>query len=77
MSYQRDDYSSESTRAGTSNGIVSYLNKGPQWTKQQRASDYETYAGKKVAFDATSNRFNYNQVFGQGLKFDVPGPGQY
>lgn len=36
------------------------------------------YAGKRVGFDATSPRFNYNQVFyGQSLKFEVPGPGQY
>lgn len=43
-----------------------------------RATDYEAFSGKKLGFDATSNRFNYNQIFpGQGLKFDVPGPGQY
>jgi hypothetical protein len=54
--------SNNSTRVGTS-GVVSYLNKGPQWTKQTRANDYEAYAGKKVGFDATSPRFNYNQVF--------------
>jgi len=28
-----------------------------------RASDYETVAGKRLGFDATSPRFNYNQVF--------------
>jgi len=43
-----------------------------------RATDYESFAGKKVGFDATSPRFHYNQVFyGQSLKFEVPGPGQY
>lgn len=69
--------SNGSTRVGTS-GVVSYLHKGPQWTKQTRANDYEAYAGKKVGFDATSPRFNFNQVFyGQSLKFEVPGPGQY
>jgi len=34
--------------------------------------------GKKMAFDATSPRFHYNQVFyGQSYKFEVPGPGSY
>lgn len=49
------------------------------WTvKQTRASDFEQAAGKKVGFDATSPRFNFNQIFhGQSLKFEVPGPGQY
>jgi len=43
-----------------------------------RASDYETVAGKRLGFDATSPRFNYNQVFyGQSLKLEVPGPGLY
>jgi hypothetical protein len=57
---------------------VSYLNKGPDWTKKTRANDYEAFAGKRVGFDATSPRFNYNQAFyGQSLKFEVPGPGQY
>ena len=43
-----------------------------------RASDYEAFAGKKVGFDATSRRFHYKEVFyGQSLKYDVPGPGQY
>ena len=43
-----------------------------------RASDYESIAGKRVGFDATSPRFNYNQVFyGQSLKLEVPGPGLY
>lgn len=71
--------SNDSTRAGTAiEGIVSYLNKGPQWTKQMRATDYEAFSGKKVGFDVTSPRFNSNQVFyGQSLKLDVPGPGKY
>ena len=43
-----------------------------------RASDYEQIAGKRVGFDQTSPRFNYNQVFyGQSLKLEVPGPGLY
>lgn len=43
-----------------------------------RATDYEMFAGKRVGFDATSPRFTYNNVFyGQSLKFEVPGPGQY
>lgn len=47
-------------------------------TKQTRATDFEQAAGKKVGFDATSPRFNFNQIFfGQSLKFEVPGPGQY
>ena len=49
-----------------------------QWTGKARAGDYEVFSGKHIAFDQTSPRFNYNQVFyGQSLKFDVPGPGQY
>jgi hypothetical protein len=49
-----------------------------QWTSKGRAGDYEAFSGKHIAFDQTSPRFNYNQVFyGQSLKFDVPGPGQY
>lgn len=49
-----------------------------EWTRQERANDYETYTGKFIGFDQTSPRFNFNQVFfGQSLKFDVPGPGQY
>lgn len=67
-----------STRIGTqgSAGVVSYLHKGPNWTRQMRATDYEAFAGKRVGFDATSPRFTYNNVFyGQSLKFEVPGPG--
>ena len=49
-----------------------------QWTAKGRAGDYEAFSGKNIGFDQTSPRFNYNQVFyGQSLKFDVPGPGQY
>lgn len=49
-----------------------------EWTMKGRAIDYEMFSGKNIAFDQTSPRFNYNQVFyGQSLKFDVPGPGQY
>ncbi len=73
--------SGDSTRAGTATaaeGIVSYLNRGPNWTKQMRATDYEAFSGKKVGFDVTSPRFNPNQAFyGQSLKLDVPGPGKY
>jgi hypothetical protein len=52
--------SNQSTRLGTSGGVISYLNKGPDWTKKTRANDYEAFAGKRVGFDATSPRFNYN-----------------
>merc|ERR1712046_245080 len=32
----------------------------------------------KVGFDGTSPRFHFNQAhYGQSLKFDIPGPGQY
>jgi hypothetical protein len=49
-----------------------------EWTAKARAFDYEAFSGKNIGFDQTSPRFNYNQVFyGQSLKFDVPGPGQY
>ena len=49
-----------------------------EWTRKERAMDYEMFSGKNIGFDHTSPRFNYNQVFyGQSLKFDVPGPGQY
>lgn len=49
-----------------------------EWTSKGRAMDYEMFSGKNIGFDQTSPRFNYNQVFyGQSLKFDVPGPGQY
>ena len=69
----------DTTRVGTAvEGIVSYLNKGPQWTRQMRANDYEAFSGKKVGFDGTSPRFNSNQIFyGHNLKLEVPGPGKY
>ncbi len=51
--------SNDTTRAGTAaEGVVSYLTKGPMWTKQMRATDYEAFAGKKIAFDVASPRFN-------------------
>ena len=59
MSIGRDNFSGASTRTG-SGGVVSYMNKGPQWTRQMRATDYEAFSGKKLGFDATANRFNYN-----------------
>ena len=35
-------------------------------------------SGKRVGFEATSPRFNINNVFfGTSLKIDQPGPGQY
>jgi hypothetical protein len=69
--------SNDSTRVGTS-AVVSYLNKGPNWTKKMRATDYEAFSGKRVGFDVTSPRFNTNQIFyGQSLKLEVPGPGKY
>ena len=49
-----------------------------EWVKQTRASDFEQQVGKKVGFDSTSPRFHFNQAhYGQSLKFDIPGPGQY
>lgn len=71
--------SGDSTRVGTAaENVVSYLNKGPDWTRQMRATDYEAFSGKRVGFDGTSPRFNSNNVFyGQSLKLDVPGPGMY
>ncbi len=70
---------SDSTRVGTAaENMISYLHKGPNWTKQMRATDYEAFSGKKVGFDGTSPRFNSNQIFyGQSLKLEVPGPGKY
>ena len=66
----------QSTRAGTRGGSSQPF--AYRWTKQMRATDYELFAGKRVGFDATSPRFNCNQIFcGQSLKFEVPGPGQY
>ena len=58
---------------------VSCINEPDVWRElRTRASDYEAVAGKRVGFDATSPRFNYNQVFyGQSLKLEVPGPGLY
>lgn len=48
------------------------------WRHQTRASDFEKAIGKKVGFDGTSPRFNFNEAHhGQSLKFDIPGPGQY
>ena len=69
----------DTTRIGTAaENLVTCLNKGPQWTKKMRATDYEAFSGKKVGFDGTSPRFNSNQIFyGQSLKLEVPGPGKY
>jgi hypothetical protein len=51
----------DTTRLGTAaENLVTCLNKGPQWTKQMRATDYEAFSGKKVGFDGTSPRFNSN-----------------
>lgn len=76
---QSNMISNESTRVGTAaEGLVTCINKAPQWTKQMRANDYETFSGKRVAFDVTSPRFNSNQIFyGQSLKLEIPGPGKY
>lgn len=55
-----------------------YKDNRTEWGVKGRAFDYEVFSGKNIGFDQTSPRFNYNQVFyGQSLKFDVPGPGQY
>jgi len=57
---------------------VQYDLKDMNWNKTGRKGDFEMYSGKNIGFDQTSPRFNFNQVFyGQSLKFDVPGPGQY
>lgn len=71
--------SGESTRVGTAaENQITYLNQGPNWTKQMRATDYETFSGKRVGFDGTSPRFNSNNAFyGTSLKLEVPGPGKY
>ena len=46
--------------------------------KKNRASDYEFFTGNSIAFDNTSPRFKFDQVFyGEPLKFDIPGPGYY
>lgn len=34
-----------------------------EWTQKIRANDYEAFSGKHIAFDQTSPRFNFNQVF--------------
>ena len=57
---------------------ITCLESKPKEVRQTRNKDFEIMCGKKVAFDATSPRFHFNQVFaGQSLKFEVPGPGQY
>lgn len=57
---------------------ITYLDHDKSWTVQTRARDLEMMAGKRVGFEATSPRFNINQVFfGQSLKIDQPGPGNY
>ena len=56
---------------------ITYLDRERSWTGQQRARDLEIM-GKRVGFEATSPRFNINNVFyGTSLKIDQPGPGQY
>jgi hypothetical protein len=50
---------------------ITYLDNEKSWTQQTRAKDLELMAGKRVGFEATSPRFNINQVFfGQSLKID-------
>ena len=40
---------------------VTCIKESQSWKeKRTRASDYESVAGKRVGFDATSPRFNYN-----------------
>ena len=58
---------------------ITYLNNDRFWaTHQTRATDCEQILGRKVGFDATSPRFNYNQVFYQhNYKREIPGPGVY
>lgn len=42
---------------------ITYLDNEKSWTQQTRAKDLELMAGKRVGFEATSPRFNINQVF--------------
>lgn len=71
----------DQTEIGIENQItcLGYSTNGEsEWLKQTRASDFEAQVGKKVGFDSTSPRFHFNQAhYGQSLKFDIPGPGQY
>jgi hypothetical protein len=64
---------------GVENQVTCMKDTANVWHEHRtRASDYESIAGKRLGFDATSPRFNYNQVFyGQSLKLEVPGPGLY
>lgn len=42
---------------------ITYMDNEKSWTKQMRARDLEAMSGKRVGFEATSPRFNMNQVF--------------
>ena len=49
---------------GIENQVTCIKDNADVWKEHRtRASDYESVAGKHVGFDATSPRFNYNQVF--------------
>ena len=45
---------------GAENAITYLKENSQMWKHQTRAKDYEVVAGKRVGFDATSPRFNYN-----------------
>ena len=46
---------------GVENQVTCIKDNAADWKEQKtRASDYESIAGKRVGFDATSPRFNYN-----------------
>lgn len=46
---------------GIENQVTCIKENADSWKDQRtRATDYESTAGKRVGFDATSPRFNYN-----------------
>ena len=46
---------------GIENQVTCIKDNAASWKDQRtRATDYESTAGKRVGFDATSPRFNYN-----------------
>lgn len=49
----------------TAKDIVQYDLKDTRtsWAKRHRATDYEIFTGKKIGFDNTQPRFNFDQVF--------------
>lgn len=45
---------------GVENQVTCLKGSDEHHLKQTRAKDFEAFAGKKLGFDATSPRFNYN-----------------